>query len=262
MMKPRLIQSVERAIAILETLAKEPKGLGLSEIASRIDLSSPTTYHLIATLLAHGLVYQSPKTKAYQLGSNLIRLGESARNQNDLVSVAMDIIDLLAKETGELVNLVMLQEHHAVYLAQAYGHSSSLVSLFTRIGAQVPLYCTGVGKAMLANMPEDTLMGIVEEGLIGITPNTITNETRLRGELEIIRRCGYATDNEENAEGVGCVASPVWNGASRVVGAISISGLITRINPANFAILGPLVCEKAHLISQKMGYGRLKPQPD
>lgn len=259
---PVLTQSVERAIAILESLTNEPNGLGLLEIAKRVELNSSTTYRIIATLLSHDLVDQNPQTKIYRLGSNLIRLGEFARNQNDFVSVAMESLNSLAKETGELVNLAILERHHAVYLAQANGRFGSIVSLFTRIGAQVPLYCTGIGKAILANVPDGFLKEIVSEGFIAITPNTITNETKLREELEIIRRRGYAIDNEENAEGVCCVASPVWNGAGRVVGAISISGPIARINSSSFENLGPLVCEKAHTISQKMGYGFLKPQTE
>ena len=259
---PVLIQSVERAIAILETLAGEPTGLGLLEIAKRVGLHSSTTYHIIATLLSRDLVDQNPQTKTYRLGSNLIRLGEFARNQNDFVSVATDSLNILAKETGELVNLAVLEKHHAVYLAQANGRSGSIVSLFTRIGAQVPLFCTGIGKAILANVAEDFLKEIVDEGFVAVTPNTITNETKLRGELEIIRRRGYAIDNQENAEGVCCVASPVWNGAGKVVGGISISGPISRINTSNFDVLGPRVWEEAQSISRKMGYGFLQTSPE
>jgi len=184
----------------------------------------------------------------------MIRMGEFARTQNDIVSVAMEILDSLAKKTGELINLAILENHQTVYLAQARGNTRGAVSLFTQIGARVPLYSTGIGKAMLAYLPQVFFQEIMKEGLIAITANTITSESRLEEELSLIRQRGYAIDNEENAEGVCCVASPVWNGSGKVVGGISISGPTTRINLSNFTVLGPLVCEGARLISQKMGY--------
>lgn len=103
-------------------------------------------------------------------------------------------------------------------------------------------------------MPEAFFEEIVKEGLIPITPNTITSESRLQEELSLIRQHGYAIDDEENAEGVCCVASAVWDGMGEVVGGISVSGPITRINLSNFKVLGPLICESAQVISQKMGY--------
>jgi DNA-binding IclR family transcriptional regulator len=235
-------------------LAHAPNGLALFKIAEQVGLHSPTAYHILATLLSHDLVFQDPKTKIYRLGSNLIRIGEFARTQNDIVSVAMDNLYSLANEAGELVNLAILQNQQAVYIAQAQGHPRSVVGLFTQIGAQVPLYSTGVGKAILANMSDDFFEQIVKKGLVAFTPNTITNETKLREEMDLIHRRGFAIDHEENSEGVCCVASPIWNGVGKVVGAISISGPSARINSSNFSTLGQFVCENARLISQKMGY--------
>ncbi|HUI88657.1 MAG TPA: IclR family transcriptional regulator [Anaerolineales bacterium] len=180
-------------------------------------------------------------------------MGEFARAQNDIVSVAMDDLNSLAKETGELVNLAILENDHVVYLAQVQGNPRSVVSLFTQIGARAPLYSTGVGKAILAYMPDEFVRGIIKEGLVPVTRGTITTETALWEALTLTRQRGYATDHEENAEGVCCVASCIWNGAGKVVGALSISGTAARINPLNFELLGQRVSETCRRISQKMG---------
>ena len=174
--------------------------------------------------------------------------------QNEIVSIALDDLNSLAKETGELVNLAILENDHVVYLAQAQGNPRGVVSLFTQIGARAPLYSTGVGKAILAHMPDEFVKDIIKEGLVSVARGTITTETALWQALTLIRQLGYATDYEENAEGVCCVASSIWDGAGKVVGALSISGTMARVNPSNFESLGQRVSETCRLISQKMGH--------
>ena len=254
MTRPRTIQSVDRALAILEALASQPNGLALFQIAEQVQLHSSTAYHLLATLLSRDFVSQDPKTKIYRLGPGLIRMGQLARTQNNIVSVAMEPLNSLAKETGEFANLAILEEHQAVYLAQAQGDPRNVVTLFTQIGARVPLYSTGVGKAILANLPEEFLKEILQEGLLPITPNTITSESKLRRELDRVRELGYAVDHEENGEGVSCVASPIWNGSDEIVGALSVSGPTARMAALNFEALGQRVREKAREISRRMGH--------
>lgn len=252
--KGRKVQSVDRAICILETLAGQPRGLSLSELGGLVGLHASTAYRLLATLHSHNLVSQNPKTKVYCLGSALIRIGELARTQNDIVSVATDLMNSMAEQTGELVNLAILEHHQAVYLAQVQGNPRTAVSLFTQIGAHVPLYCTGVGKAMLAGLPDEVLKEIVNNGLVQMTHNTITDEKALRAELMLTRERDYAIDHEENADGVCCVASAIWSATDEIAGAISISGPVARVNSSNFESLARLVCENAAKVSQMMGH--------
>jgi DNA-binding IclR family transcriptional regulator len=249
-----LTQSVERAIALLAIIAENDTRIGLSELAERAGLHSSTAHRLLATLIAHSYVYQDQNDKTYSLGPALIRLGEAARSQIDIIAIARDQLNELAERVGELVNLVVLEGDQAMYVYQSQGRPDSVVRMFTRIGALVPLHCTGVGKAMLAHLPEDKREQVFEKGFKAYTKNTITNELKLLSELEIIRERGYATDLEEREVGVHCVATPILDSTGQAIAAVSVSGPAGRVTADRLPELGALVRETAGWVSMKLGY--------
>ncbi|HOG46281.1 MAG TPA: IclR family transcriptional regulator [Anaerolineae bacterium] len=249
------VQSVERTLHILDTLAAARSGLSLTELCGRTGLHTSTVYRLLATLLAHGYVRQDGERKAYRLGLHLLHIGEAARAQCDLRDEAMGCLEALARRSSELANLAIPSGNRAIYIAQAQAQRGHAIGMFTQLGAWVPLHCTAVGKAIIAHRPEAEVEHLIQEGLPAHTANTITNPLRLRGELAEVRRRGYAIDDEERELGVRCIAGPVWDADGRLVAAISISGPSGRVTPERFAELGSLVSQAAQQLSERIGYG-------
>ncbi len=248
------IQSLERALRILDTLAGARNGLGLTEICGRVGLHTSTAYRLLSTLAAHGYVRQDGERKVYRLGLHLLHLGEAARAQCDLRQEAAGCLEALAHRCGELANLVIPSGHRAIYIAQAQPLNERAVRMFAQLGAWVPLHCTAVGKAIIAHWPADELQQLINEGLPAFTEHTITNPHRLQLELEQVRRQGYAVDNEERELGVRCLASPIWDADGRVIAAVSISGPSGRVRPERLAELGAMVLQAARQLSERLGY--------
>jgi IclR family transcriptional regulator, acetate operon repressor len=212
------VRSLERAFELLEHLADAGGRMALTELAGASGLPMPTIYRLMRTLVNQGYVRQE-ESKRYALGPRLIHLGETAGRL--LGSWARPALAQLVDEVGETANMAILEGDEVVYVAQVPSRHS--MRMFTEVGRRVNPHCTGVGKALLAQLPEATVREIIgRTGLPANTPHTITDPDTLLGELERIRRRGYALDDEEQEAGVRCVAVPVV-GAPTLV-AISISG--------------------------------------
>ncbi len=217
------VQSVDRTIELLELLADSGGQATLSELAAQTQLPLPTIHRLMRTLLAHGYVRQLP-SREYSLGPRLIRLGESAGRQ--FGTVAQPYLARLARELGESVNLAMIDRDMVVYVAQA--SSSHSMRMFTEVGRRVFTHSTGVGKAVLAELPDQTVLEITNRvGMPPATDKTITDQGDLLKELGKIRSQGFAIDDGEQELGVRCFAVPVPG--APVPTAISISGPDARV---------------------------------
>ena len=217
------VQSVDRAIELLELLADFGGESGLSELAQHAGLPLPTIHRLLRTLLAQGYVRQTP-SRRYTLGPRLIRLGESAGRQ--LGAGARPYLERLAHDLGESANLAMIDRDMAVYVAQA--SSSHSMRMFTEVGRRVYTHCTGVGKAVLAQLPDQTVREIM--GRVGMPPATdqsITDVDALLAELAATRERGYAIDDGEQELGVRCFAVAVPDAPTPT--ALSVSGPAARV---------------------------------
>lgn len=217
------VQSVDRTVELLELLADAGGKATLSELAGQTELPLPTIHRLMRTLLAHGYVRQLP-TREYSLGPRLIRLGESAGRQ--FGAHAQPFLAKLADELGESVNLAMIDRDMIVYVAQASSKHS--MRMFTEVGRRVFTHSTGVGKAVLADLPDQTVMEITDRvGMPAATDKTITTQRDLIEELHRIRKQGYAIDDGEQELGVRCFAVPVPGAPTPT--ALSISGPDARV---------------------------------
>jgi IclR family KDG regulon transcriptional repressor len=253
--KRSLVQSVERALLLLDTLAQQDNGLTLVEISERVGLHTSTAYRILATLVAYDFVRQDPDTKAYQLGFQLLRFGQIARQQLDLRSESMEALTTLAHQAEELANLVVRSGAEVTYVAQVNSRHSGSLRMFTQLGVSAPVYCTAVGKAILAHLPEEEREQFFnEEEFTAYTAHTITNPLQLRQEIEIVQERGYAVDNEERELGVRCVASPVLDSTDRVVAAVGISGPSGRLMERRVPELSQFVVKAASDISRQLGY--------
>ncbi|WP_157254265.1 IclR family transcriptional regulator [Nonomuraea typhae] len=217
------VQSLERAFGLLELMAEAGGELPLSRLSALSGLPLPTIHRIMRTLMASGYVRQLP-SRGYALGPRLIRLGETASGM--FATWARPILADLVDVVGETANMAVMEADRAVYVAQV--PSTHSVRMFTEVGRRVYLHCTGVGKALLAQLPPEDARAIVERaGMPAQTPNTITDPDRLMADLDGIRRRGYCVDDAEQEAGVRCVAVSV--AGAPTLSAISVSGPQGRI---------------------------------
>ncbi|MQA85935.1 MAG: helix-turn-helix domain-containing protein [Streptosporangiales bacterium] len=218
------VQSVERALDVLEMLASTEGDAGLSELAARTGLPYGTIHRLLRTLAARGYVRQNSDRK-YALGGAVLRLGEAAERL--LALRVRPYLTRLVEISGETANLAVLEGDSAVYVAQV--PSPRRLRIFAEVGRHVLPHCTAVGKVLLAGRPEEEAEQTLRRtGLPRRTPNTVTDLTTLLDELAKVRAQGYAVDRGGEDVDVHCVAVPVVHGG-RTVASMSISGPARRI---------------------------------
>jgi IclR family acetate operon transcriptional repressor len=250
------VQSVERAFALLEALAEAgPEGMTLSSLARSLGVSKSTAYAILQTLLAGGFVADAGAgmSRRYRLGMALARLGDVVVSQIALRDVAMPVIRDLTAETGLTSRLAVLDEAYAIVIARVDAPQST-VRFTASLGKREHLHCSAVGKSMLAALPATTVREIVAAaGLPGKTPHTITDEASLQAELAVVGRRGYAIDDEEDAEGVFCVGSAVFDHSGHCVGAVSVTGLKLDLPAWRVEQIGGSVRGHATRISQLLG---------
>ncbi|WP_241831744.1 IclR family transcriptional regulator [Parafrankia soli] len=219
------VQSVHRALDLLEILAAAGGRLPMAELAARAQLPTPTVHRLLRTMVERGYLRQLPD-RSYALGFRLVPLGARA---NAMVGAnASGVLHDLVAELGETANLAVLSGDQAEYVAQA--PSRYAMRMFTEVGRRVDLHSTGVGKALLAQLDDDDeALGIIRSrGLPRYTAHTVGTETALRAELRRIRERGFALDEQEQEIGVRCVAIAL-DPASAPGVAVSVSGPTARM---------------------------------
>ncbi|MFF2675730.1 IclR family transcriptional regulator [Arthrobacter koreensis] len=220
------VQSVERAFELLELITDAGGSAALSELAATADLPLPTIHRLLRTLVGLGYVRQLPNRR-YALGPRLIRLGEGATAQQG--TLALPVLKKLVDQLGETANMAVLDSDQVLYIAQAPSRHS--MRTFTEVGRRAHAHATGVGKAVLAQLPDDQVRGIVARtGLPAATEASITGLDGLLADLELIRRRGWSVDEQEQELGVRCFAVAVPGAPSPT--AISVSGPVSRVDEA------------------------------
>jgi IclR family transcriptional regulator, acetate operon repressor len=242
------VQSIERALDILERMADAGGEVTLTELVRRTGLPMPTIHRLMRTLVDRGYVRQEP-SRRYALAPRLIRLGESASR---LLNVwVRPHLESLVDALGETANMALLDGDQVVYVAQAPSRHS--MRTFTEVGRHVLPHCTGVGKALLAQLDPAAAREIVTRtGMPAQTPRTITDPARLLRELAQVRRRGYAMDTGEQEIGVQCIAVPVPDAPALT--AISISGPEARLTAPVVDRAVPLLQEVARRLSAELFY--------
>jgi IclR family acetate operon transcriptional repressor len=233
------VQSIERAFTLLEVMADQGGTAGVSQLAAASGLPLPTIHRLVRTLCDIGYLRQDA-SRQYVLGPKLMRLSESSSRV--LTVWARPHLARLVDELGESANLAMLDGDQVVYVAQVQSRHS--MRMFTEVGRRVLPHCTAVGKAMLADMPRDQVVEILQRtGMPSYTPNTITGVEAFAVAMEAAVRQGFAMDEGEQEVGVRCVAVRVPDVPARL--AFSVSGPATRMTPELVDRAVPLLREAA-----------------
>lgn len=220
---PRQIQSVHRALSLLEILAAEGDALSLSELAARAKLNSSTCHHLISTLVSRGYLVHLGRSKGYALGKKLYELSDIAGRENDPTELLKDDLKKLSEQLGHGVQLAMLSETSLMTMLRFPPLQYPLEEP-DEVTKMTALHATATGKAILAWLPDSELMRVVSaNGLNRYTENTITSLSGLIDELRLVRRRGYAVDDEELKKGVVCIGTALREGSGAVIASISVT---------------------------------------
>ncbi len=250
---PYQIQVLDRALAVLKVLSTEGPDLTLAQVSSLLNLHKSTAHRLIMVLEGHKLIERNSKTGTYRLGMKLFELGTRAVSQLDLRERARPILERLVRETDETVHLCVYDNGEVVYVDKVEPARS--VRLASTVGRRHPAFCTAVGKAMMAIMPEEQVEAAVQKhGLRPLTRKTIGSMGELKAELAKVRKLGYAVDDEENEEGVCCVGAVVRGISGEPAAAISVSGPSFRLPSYKIPVVSKAVIAAANALSQELGY--------
>jgi IclR family KDG regulon transcriptional repressor len=248
-----LVQSVDRAMVLLETLCRADSGISLQELAQAAHLPKSTAHRLLKTLIHHNLVSQDSHKSVYAPGLKLFELAYSQINSLSLRPKAAPFVAELARQTNETIHLAVLDDYEVVYIEKE--ETDHPIRMHSAIGKRSPVHCTGLGKAMLAYLSDQDLEAAVQrKGLTRYTPRTITSFQELKEHLALVRSKGYAIDDAEHEEEIRCVAAPVRDHRGEVIAAISLSVPSMRCNRQRIESFAPSVCHYADQISRQMGY--------
>ncbi|CAN5750423.1 allantoin degradation transcriptional regulator AllR [soil metagenome] len=243
---PPLVQSLVRAFDLLELMADSGGDAGLSELSDASGIPLGTIHRLMRTLVQRGYARQE-RSRRYALGPRLIRLGETASRLLGLW--ARPYLTQLVDLTGETANLALREGDEVVYVAQVPSKHS--MRMFTEVGRRVPLHTSGVGKAILAQLPSEEVDAILSRSdLPALTDRTITQAGVLHEQLEIVRDKGYAADVGEYEVGVSCVAVPLPGAFA--LAALSVSGPAARLTPETRQHVAPLMQRVARELSKAL----------
>jgi DNA-binding IclR family transcriptional regulator len=247
-----LIQSVQRAAALLKVFESGPTELGVSELSRKTRLHKSTASRLLATMEREGLLERVPGTEKYRLGFMLVRLAGQVTHFGDIRAIARPVLVDLAEASRETVHLAALDKDEAINIEQISG--PHLVRDTNWVGRRTPLHCVANGKALLAFRPAADIARVLARPLARFTDRTIGDAARLRAELALVRERGYAWAIGEVEEGLNAVAAPVREASGQVIAAVSVSGPAYRVAVDRLADLGALTIAAAEQISGRLGY--------
>ena len=249
-----IIQSVDRALSILDLFDEHEKELKLTEITERMGLHKSTVHSLLKTLQKHQYIEQNQENGKYGLGMKLFERGNFVIRSQDLRTIAKEHLVKLSKETGRTVHLVIQDGKEGIYIDKV--ESSNATILYSKIGRRVPIHSSGVGKALVAFKSSEELEKILDGyEYHQQTPNTLTDKETFLKDLDQVRERGYAIDNEENEPGVYCVAIPVRDHTGQVIAAISSSTTASQITTSDVEDIIENLKVTGATISEKLGYG-------
>jgi DNA-binding IclR family transcriptional regulator len=248
---PYQLRSLERAVSVLETLSESDEPLSLAVICQRMSLHKSTAHRSLMVLERSALIERTQENR-FRLGLKLYELGNRAVEQIDLRSRVQPFFRRLSIQVGETAHLSVLHKTSVVYLDKV--EPNRRVCMTSKIGTSNPVYCTSMGKAMLAFQAEDTIDQIISKiRFVRFTRKTICTREALLKALERVRRRGYAIDDEEIEIGVRCIGAPIFDSNRRPIAAVSVSGPSSRITAQSVPAIAEHVLRCAREISGALG---------
>lgn len=248
------VQSLDRAFDIMEALCAARDGLPIHMLSEQTGLHKSTVHRLLSSMVSHGYVCKDEYTGRYRMTTKLYALSGQVVENLDLVQIARHPMEELCHTVHETIHLVIPEGTDIVYVHKVEAEQGA-IRMFSRIGMRRPMYCTGVGKAMMACMTDEQVDRIWEASNIqSYTSHTIMTRERLQDVLDTIRQRGCAFDNEENELGVRCIAAAIRDYTGNVCGALSISAPLIRMSDNYLMQLKRPLLETRDRISREMGW--------
>lgn len=245
------VQALDRALALMEHIAAHP-GLTLSELSEETGQAIATTFRALVTLQARGMVESQEPGQFWFIGPGAFRTGTAFIKRTNVVERARPVMDGLMRETGETASIGIEVAGQVVHLAQAESHAA--IRAFFPPGTAAPMHATGAGKALLAWRDEDRAREtIARQGLAKFTSLTITSDSALLRDLARTRDRGFAIDDQESADGMRCVAAPVFDAHGEPVAAIALAGPAFRMGLADATRMGARVRAAADSVTEAIG---------
>jgi len=240
------VKSLYKALNLLNYFNEKKLEYGISELAQLSGMQKSSIHNIIATMAKCGFIHKNPKTNKYSLGLKLLELSHLLSNDDNSWQIIRTQMTNIAEKTGETVFFATLYGTQIIYREAAFPlHSLSVRGIK---GVIAPMYCTGIGKAILAFQDTSFVQWVIEAGFTSFTPNTITDPEKLLQELDLIRKRGYAVDNMEHEYGIACVGVPIRNEEDILIGAMSISGPSPRFTDEKFKDYAFLLLDTARTI--------------
>ncbi|AKS47326.1 transcriptional regulator, IclR family [Octadecabacter temperatus] len=242
--------TVGKALEVLDQVASFGRPVRFSELIDASPFPKATLYRFVQTLTSQSMLAYDPDRGTYAPGVRLVRLAHAAWQQASLAPIARAQVDQLSADVGETVHLAQLDHAQVIYVDKR--NAADPVQMYSQAGKVGPAYCTGVGKAMMAFLPEDELADVLDQqSYHRFTDTTHTSVESLRAELDDIRANGYGFDREEHEPGIICVSLPILSETNRVLGALSVTSTTTRTNLAGLESLVPRIKIAAAAIAKE-----------
>jgi IclR family acetate operon transcriptional repressor len=246
------VQSVDRALTIIETLAEDDEGYRLSDLAIRTGLSTSTVHRLLATLENRRFVQFDRIESKWHVGTRAFTVGATFARRRNFTAQAVPYLRKLRDLTRETANLAVVDDEFIVVLTRM--ESREIMRSLTKVGGRVAMVASGVGKAVLATYSDADVSAIIRHhGMPRLTEKSIVRPGDLFKELEKVRRQGFAIDDEEAFMGLRCIAAVVYNDCSEPLAAISVSGMTSRLTDDRLPTLGQTVREVAAQLTVALG---------
>lgn len=246
------VQSIDRAVLILECFSETKRELKLSEIANVLNLNKSTVHGIINTLKFHGFIDQDESTLKYRLGIRFMEFGDVVVNSMNIRNTAYPVIEDVCGKIEETVNLAILDGSDIIYIEKK--ECSNSIRISSRIGVRIPAYATAGGRIILSYMDKNKLACILPKKLKAFTASSLTDKNKLIQSFEEINKVGYAIDNEGLIQGMISVAAPIFDYKGNVLYSLSIIGPTIRMTEEKIKEFTIVIKEAANEISSRIGY--------
>ncbi|MCW9032702.1 MAG: IclR family transcriptional regulator [Alphaproteobacteria bacterium] len=246
------VQSLTRALTLLQCLSHADMGLALTEVSESLGLAPSTAHRLLNSMLQMGFVDLDPETGRWTVGVNAFSVGNAYLKKRDYIAQARPFMKQLMLQTGETSNMAILEGSSVVFVSQV--ECKEVMRMVVQVGNRGPLHASGVGKALLSTLPAKEALALIRQaGMPQLTGKTITTPSDYAQELEAIRKQGFAVDDEEQSMGLRCIAANIYDEFGDALAAISISGPTVRVSEARIPQLSAAVIDIANQITETIG---------
>jgi IclR family KDG regulon transcriptional repressor len=251
MLEPEVkVKSLYKALKVLECFtAREPE-LGITEISDKLGIYKSNVHNIVTTFEKTGYIEKNPGNGKYRLGLKILELAYIINFNISIREIVVPYMQEIANKANETVYFGIPREGQVLYLDSAYPRNSSLTR--SMLGEKAPMYCTAIGKAMLAWFDNNEIMDILSQKVIKFTDNTITDPELLIKEMKEVRERGYAVDNMEHEYGIKCIGKAILNRNKQVIAALSISGPSLRFTDVRIMELAELLSRKIQFIEERL----------